>query len=97
MTLRQETKHPKKIQLIGRQRLVEIVGERFYGSAVGFSEGDVAHRFGYYIVARNGKWWWGQYASIVAEEDLVPLLQLAWMEGTFREDFEIRAEPTFRG
>jgi hypothetical protein len=40
------------------------------------------YRFGYYTVARNGKWRWGQYALMVREDELEPLLRQAREEGT---------------
>ena len=89
VTLLEERKHAKKVLVLMRQRLVDVTGRRFHGRGVGSQVGDVEYRFGYYIVARNGNWWWGQYAMIVPREDLVPLLQLARDEGTLLEDFAI--------
>jgi hypothetical protein len=85
VTLMQQTNHPMKIFVVMRMRLVEAVGERFHGEA-GAHVGAVEYRFGYYIVARNGKWWWGQYALIIPREDLLPLLAKARREGTLLED-----------
>jgi hypothetical protein len=72
-----------------RIRLERVDGTRLRTG--GAQVGDVEYRLGYYTVARNGKWWWGQYAVMIPEEDLVPLLQQARSERTLLNDFDVRA------
>jgi len=71
---------------VERLRLARIEGERL--RAEGATEGEVQFRFGYYTVARTGKWWWGQYAPFIPASDLGPLLELARRETTLPSDDE---------
>jgi hypothetical protein len=87
-TLRRQSNYPQKVDVVMRIRLKRVEGTRFY--AGGAQVGDVEYRLGYYTVARNGKWWWGQYAVMIPEEDLVPLLQQARSEGTLLHDIDVR-------
>jgi hypothetical protein len=82
--------HPLKVAVLMRLKLVEVTGERFHGE-FGAKEGSIECRLGYYIVARNGKWWWGQYALMIPADDLAPLLQKARREGTLLDDFSVTA------
>jgi hypothetical protein len=47
----------------------------------------------FYTIARNGKWWFGQYALFVPSDDLAPLLQQARDEETLLNDLHIRKKP----
>lgn len=79
VTLRPEGDYPK-VMFIMRQRLERIEGETLYDSTE--QVGALMYRFGYYTVARNGRWHWGQYALMVRAEELEPLLAQARAEGT---------------
>jgi hypothetical protein len=59
--------------VIERLRLERVEGERLYTG--GAQPDDIEYRFGYYTVARNGKWWRGQSAPFIPEGDVLPLLQ----------------------
>jgi hypothetical protein len=91
-TLWQQSDHPKKVAVLMRLRLAEVTGERFHGKGVGATEGSIEYRLGYYIVARNGQWWWGQYALMIPTNDLAPLLQKARDEGTLVDDVVVKAQ-----
>ena len=84
VTLRAQSGLPEKVYVILRQRLERVDGERLRTGAT--PVGDVVYRFGYYIVARNGKWWWSQYAMMIPSGDLRSLLAQARVEGTLLED-----------
>lgn len=88
MTLRQQSNYPQKVDVVMRIRLERVEGRRFYGG--GAQVGDVEYRLGYYTIARNGKWWWGQFSLMIPKEDLVPLLQQARSEGTLLDDIEAK-------
>jgi hypothetical protein len=79
VTLLPQTGYPKLLFLM-RQRLEKVIGERFHEG--GAKVGDVEYRLGYYTVARNGKWWFGQYAMMVPPRDFEALLERAREEGT---------------
>ena len=50
----------------------------------------IEYRLGYYTIARNGHWWWGQYAQIIPAPDLKQLFTKALEEGTILpEDFPL--------
>jgi hypothetical protein len=85
-TLRAQHNQPHKVFVLIRQRLERVEGPRFRPG--GASEGDVEYRLGYYTVARNGKWWWGQYALMIPVEDFDPLLTQAREEGTLLDNSE---------
>ena len=89
VTRRQQSNYPQKVDVIMRIRLERIEGQRFYEG--GAQIGDVEYRFAYYTVARNGKWWWGQYALMIPVDDLEPLLQQARAEGTLLQDITVSA------
>jgi hypothetical protein len=80
VTLREQSNHPEKVLMIERLRLARVEGKIRRGS--GAQRGSREYRFGYYIVSRTGKWWWGQYAPFIPEPDLQPLLAQARAEGT---------------
>jgi hypothetical protein len=82
VTLRPQRNQPHKVFVVMRQRLEKVEGERFRSG--GAAKGDIEYRFGYYTVARNGKWWWGQYALMIPEQDFAPLLRQARDEGTLQ-------------
>jgi hypothetical protein len=63
-----------------RWRLERVEGEALHDRAEQI--GDVVFRFGYYTVARNGRWWWGESALMLRADELEPLLQQARDEGT---------------
>jgi hypothetical protein len=79
VTLMPERDYPK-VMFVMRQRLERIDGEVFH--AGGSEVGDAIYRFGYYTIARSGRWHFGQYALMIRVEELEPLLQLAREEGT---------------
>lgn len=89
VTLREQSNYPEKVDVVMRIRLERVDGTRL--RAGGAQVGDVEYRLGYYTVARNGKWWWGQYALMIPQEDIGPLLQQARSEGTLLDDFNVRA------
>lgn len=66
--------------MVERLRLDRVEGSQLRTS--GANVGDREYRFGYYIVSRSDRWWWGQYAPFIPTEDLQPLLDLAKKEGT---------------
>lgn len=80
VTLREQSNFPYKVFVVTRQRLERIEGDRLRPG--GAQLDDVEYRLGYYTIARNGKWWWGQYAMMIPAEDLGPLLRQAREEGT---------------
>lgn len=67
-------------RVIERWRLEAVEGELLYEGTE--QVGDVVYRFGYYSVARNGRWWWGQCALMVRADEPQPLLRQARTEGT---------------
>jgi hypothetical protein len=81
VTLRQQSNHSKKVFIWMRQSLVKIEGEQHHVGE-GAKVGDIEYRLGYYTVARNGRWWWGQYALMIPAADFVPLVEQAKSEGT---------------
>jgi hypothetical protein len=81
VTLRQQTNNPHKVFVLIRQRLEAVEGKQLRpgeGAQIGREE----YRLGYYTVARNGRWWWGQYALMIPIDDLAPFLEQAREEGT---------------
>jgi hypothetical protein len=80
VTLRQQTNYPSKVFMVERLRLERVEGERLRPE--GAQLGDCEYRVGYYVIARSGKWWWGQYAALIPEDDFGPLLKQARDEGT---------------
>ena len=83
VTLMEQTDYPQKVFVLMRIRLAEVHGERFYDN--GEPIGVIQYRLGYYTIARNGRWWWGQYAMMIPREDFAPLLRKAREEGTLLE------------
>lgn len=59
VTSRVQSDYPQEVFLIEGVRLMEVMNERLRSG--GAQPGDIEYRFGYYIVSRSGKWWWGQY------------------------------------
>ena len=95
VTLWQQSDHPKKVAIVMRLTLEEIVGERHHGVGVGATEGSTEYRIGYYIVNRKGRWHWGQYALMIPAEDLRSLLAKALEEQTIRrQDLALVASST---
>ena len=82
------TNDPYKIAFIERLEFVKSEGTRL--RPTGSQINDVEYRIGYFIVARNGKWWFGQFAPFIPADDFQPLLQLARDEGTLLDDLDIR-------
>jgi hypothetical protein len=80
MTMRPQANYPQKIFIVERLRLVEVEGDRLREG--GAQEGHREYRLGYYTVSRTGKWWWGQFAPFIPEDDLWPLLDEARRDGT---------------
>lgn len=81
-TFMKQTNNPEKV----------IVFERFHKSGQegtivhnNYSEGDIVYRIGYFIVGKignaKGRWIWGQFAPMIPQEDLGPLLEKARQEG----------------
>jgi hypothetical protein len=89
VTFRQQSNYPYKVAFVERLRMEAVSGTRLRQS--GAQIGDVEYRIGYYTVARNGHWWFGQFALLIPKADLRPLLQLARDEGTLLDDLEIHA------
>src|SRR5262249_21733468 len=83
VTLRPQTNYTTKAFVLLRQRLGEVHGEQLRPGE-GAQKDDIEYRLGYYTVARNGRWWWGQYALMIPATDLGPLLHQAREEGTLR-------------
>jgi hypothetical protein len=83
-TLREQSNLPQKVYVVMRIRLERVEGTRFYEG--GAQVGDIEYRLGYYTIARNGKWWWGQYALMIPHADFAPLLEQARSEGTLLGD-----------
>lgn len=91
VTLMEQSNHPMKVAVLMRLKLIHVIGERFHGEACA-KVGATEYRLGYYIVARNGRWWWGQYALLLPREDLLPLLRKARSEGTLLDDMIVTAD-----
>jgi hypothetical protein len=66
--------------MVERLRLERVQGAQLRDG--GARIGDAEYRFGYYTVSRKDKWWWGQFAPFIPEQDLGPLLEQARAAGT---------------
>jgi hypothetical protein len=45
-------------------------------------DGEIQHRFGYFVRTGDGTWRWGQYSPMIPEDSLLPFLELARRENT---------------
>jgi hypothetical protein len=83
-TFRVQSNLPEKVFVVERIRHTHRTGAQAMEGGAGV--GDIEYRIGYYIVGRIGKsastWRWGQYAPMIPEADLLPLLAQATAEGT---------------
>jgi hypothetical protein len=75
---------PNKVFSVERLCLVRVDGTRLQagGAQVDARE----YRFGYWIVSRHDRWWWGQFAPFIPEQDLAALLDQARQGGTILPD-----------
>jgi len=80
VTMVVQSNHPEKVFSVERLRLVRVEGTRLHpgGPQVDARE----YRFGYWIVSRRDRWWWGQYAPFIPQQDLAALLDNAREDGT---------------
>lgn len=83
LTLLAQTGGYPKVYAIERLRHVRNDGRiSFEGGAV---PGDTIYRIGYFALSpKTGRWLWGQYAPLIPEIDLKPLLDTARRENTIR-------------
>jgi hypothetical protein len=61
-----------KVYVYERLRLVELRGSQHHSG--GSQVGDIVDRLGYWTVAKNGHWWWGQSAPMFRKGDLETLM-----------------------
>lgn len=80
VTMRVQSNYPQKVFLIERLRLEEVRGPRLREG--GAQIGDVEYRLAYYTVSRTDKWWWGQFATFIPQDDFCPLIEQAQEEET---------------
>src|SRR3954447_24127739 len=73
VTMRVQHNEPHKVFMVERLRLRDVQGSRL--RRTGARKGDVEYRFGYYIVSRTGRWWWGQYAPFIPRDDFWALMR----------------------
>jgi hypothetical protein len=74
--------HEHKISILERLSLERVVGDLQLPGVPLSQVGVVSYRFGYFVVAGNGRWHWGQYALQLAADQLTELLETARQEGT---------------
>ncbi len=89
-TYMEQSNLPEKVLVIERIRLLNRATTPLHQG--GAKEGDVEYRLGYYIVARNGRWWWGQYSQMIPGDDLRRLWSKARERGTLLPEHD----PTLR-
>ena len=80
VTMRAQSNYPQKVFLIERLRLERVEGARLREG--GAQPGDIEYRLAYFTVSRTDKWWWGQFAALVPQDDFWPLIEQAKEDGT---------------
>jgi hypothetical protein len=83
-----ETNLPTKVFVIERLRFAGTRGQPSEVHREGREAEPVRYRFGYWVVARNGRaagrWWWAQFSPMIPPRDFEALLAKARSEGTIK-------------
>jgi hypothetical protein len=81
-----ETGLPTKVFVVERLRFAGTRGTPSEDHREGREAEPLRYRFGYWVVARNGRaagrWWWAQFSPMIPPRDLEALLAKARKEGT---------------
>jgi len=69
--------HNQKVLVLEELEIPEELEKLYEESIPGYKQTRKELRIGYYIVDKNGKWVWGQFAPTLPAEDLKKLMEKA--------------------